>query len=233
MGLQVYSIQPNLLHNLAGDRPATLKTWQKNSLELTAEGTHFGFVYQGHPTLFRENGENYRLHPRMYFSLPGSGLIKGLNSSGIIIHCPQHKGMFTLGGAIEDRGRFAYIDGGTNSLLIPPLMLGDPCLNAMYFPPGIDQTFHTHPSDRICIIVKGECEIETEEAIRTLHGGDIFAIAANYPHKFRTHSEDLTIVIFHPDSDIGFTHSSNPMLERTIVDGNKASNIPQIQTKLD
>ena len=233
MGLQVYSIQPNLSQNLAGDRPATLKTWQKNALELVAQGTHFGYVYRGHPTLCRANGENYQLHPGMYFALPGNGLIKGADSSGIIINCPQHRGMFTIGGAIEERGRFAYINGGTNSLLIPPLMRGDPCLNAMYLPPGIDQTFHTHPSYRIGIVVAGECEIATQELVRTLHKGDIFAIAANHPHKFRTHSDSLTIVVFHPDSEIGFTHHSNPMLERTIVDGVKASNIPQIQTKLD
>ena len=123
MGLQVYSIQPDLVCNLVGDRPAILKTWQNNSLELTAEGTHFGFIYQGHPKLFRSNGENYRLHPLMYFSLPGGGLIEGRDSSGMVISCCQHQGMFTIGGAIEERGRFAYIDGGTNSLLIPPIML--------------------------------------------------------------------------------------------------------------
>lgn len=232
MSLQVYSIQPNLIQNIAGDCPATLKTWQGNSLELTPKSTHFGFVYRGHPTLFRANDE-YRLHPGMYFALPGSGLIEGLDSSGIIISCPQHQGMFTIGGAIETQGRFAYIDGGTNSLLIPPVMLGDPCLNALYFPSGIDQTFHTHPSYRIGIVVTGKCEIETQAAVRTLHRGDIFAIEANYLHKFRTHTNSLTMVIFHPDSDTGFTHHNNPMLEKTIVNGVKASNIPQIQTKLD
>ena len=233
MGLQIYSIQPNLSHNVAGEPPAIVKAWQNNCLELTAEKTHFGFVYQGHPQLLRANGENYRLHPGMYFSLPGGGLIEGLDSSGIVINCFQHRGMFTLGGAIESQGRFAYIDGGTNSLLIPPIMLGDPCLNAMYFPPHIDQTFHTHPSYRIGVVVRGECEIETGEIVRTLQPGEIFAIEADYVHKFRTHTNSLTMVVFHPDSDTGFTHQNNPMLEKTIVNGVKASNIPQIQTKLD
>ena len=233
MGLQVYSIKPDLCFDLSGDRYSSIKTWQNNSLKLTSEGTHFGFVYQGHPTIIRSNGEHYRLHPGMYFALPGGGLIEGLNSSGIIINCPQYQGMFTLGGAIEDRGRFAYIDGGTNSLLIPPLMLGDPCLNAMYFPPGTDQTFHTHPSYRIGLVVAGKCGIETQQETCTLQSGDIFAIAANHPHKFYTYSDSLTIVVFHPDSDVGFTHHQNPMLEKTIVNGVKASNIPQIQTRLD
>ena len=213
MGFKIYSIQPELSQRFE-DNSATLKTWQNNSLQLAPEETHFGFVYQGNPTLSKSNGESYHLHPGMYFCLPNSGKIGGLDSSGIIISCFQYQEMFSLGGAIEERGRFAYIDGGTNSLLIPPVMLGDPCLNALYFPSGIDQTMHTHPSDRIGIVVTGKCEIETQAGVRTLHPGDIFAIETNYVHKFRTHTDSLTIVVFHPDSDTGFTHHNNPMLEK-------------------
>lgn len=112
----------------------------------------------------------------------------------------------------------------------PPILLGDPCLNGMYFPPGINQTMHSHPSYRIGIIVKGSVEIETPEMTTHLESGNIFIIPANCLHKFQIHQQGLTAVMFHPDSDTGFTHQNNPMLKRTIVDGISAANLPHLQT---
>lgn len=234
MTLKLYSIQHNSVEDLSQDTfPAILRTWQGGSLELPTTGTHFGFIHQGHPLLFRRwRTEHYRLHPWMYFCLPNQGYIEGQNSSGMVITCLNYQGMFSLGGAIEPTGRFAYIDGGTNSLLIPPIKLGDPCLNAMYFPPGVNQTLHTHPSYRIGIVVAGAGDVETPQVVRSLEPGTIFLIPANSLHKFRTHHNSLTVVVFHPDSDTGFTHQDNPMLKRTIVDGMSAAELPQIQTKV-
>ena len=230
MTLKHYLLRHNLVEDLTQDQfPAILRTWQGSSLDLPATGTHFGFIYQGHPLLDRQCGkESYRLHPGMYFCLPNMGHIDGANSSGIIITCPQYGGMFSLGGAIEPTGRFTYIDGGTNSLLIPPVFLGDPCLNAMYFPPGIDQTMHTHPSYRIGIVVAGDGEIETPQTVKSLKPSTLFLISANCLHKFRTYENSLTVVVFHPDSDTGFTDRNNPMLKRTIVNGVSAAELPQI-----
>jgi hypothetical protein len=234
MTLKCYSLQPNLVLDLSQDQfPAILRTWQGNFLELSTNGTHFGFIQHGHPLLVRQSAqESYRLHPQMYFCLPNTGYIDGQNSSGMVITCPHYQGMFSIGGAIEPMGRFAYLDGGTNSLLIPPLTLGDPCLHAMYFPPGVDQTLHTHPSYRIGIIVAGEAEIETPEDVISVETGTLFLIHANSLHKFRTSDKHLTVVVFHPDSDTGFTHRDNPMLRRTMVGGVSATQLPQIQTKL-
>ncbi len=237
MNIKYYSIQNNdLIEDLSQDQfPAIVRIWKEQSLNLPAEGTHFGFIYQGHPVLHRQNSrekdkEYYRLHPGMYFCLPNKGKIEGENSSGIVITFINYNGIFNLGGSIEQTGRLAYIDGGANSVLIPPIILGDPCLNAMYFPPGIDQTLHTHPSYRIGIIVKGNVDIETPEAVVHLQPGSIFLIPANSLHKFRIHQTGLTAVMFHPDSNIGFTHQNNPMLNRTMINGVSAAKISQIQT---
>lgn len=239
MTLKLYSLQELVFEDLSQDRvPALLRTWQGNSLQLSAPSTHVGFVYQGQPLLNRLAGngsdgaqQSYGLQGGMYFCLPEAGTIGDENSAGIVITCPNYCGMFSLGGPIEPTGRLAYINGGTSSLLIPPVMLGDPCLNAMYFPPGTDQTLHTHPSYRIGIVAAGEGEIETPETVARVSAGTIFLIPANHLHKFRTGKAPLTLAVFHPDSDAGFTHRDNPMLRRTVVDGISAADLPQIQTK--
>jgi len=232
MTLKVYPLQPDLIHQFEPGNAWTLKAWCNNTQSLSA-ATHFGYVYQGHPTIYRNSGaESYRLHPGMYFCLPEAGRLDGLNSSGIIITCSGYRGMFNIGGAIESQGRFAYIDGGTNSLLIPPIGLGDPCLNAMYLPPDVDQTWHTHPSDRLGIVVKGSGTVKTNQKCDDLIPGSVFAIQADCLHKFCTYSKELVLVVFHPDSDAGFTDQDNLMLRRTVVDGVSAVNLPQIHTKI-
>lgn len=138
-----------------------------------------------------------------------------------------------MGGPVEPLGRFAYIDGGTNSLLIPPASQGDPCLNALYLPPHCDQTMHTHPSYRIGVVLDGSGEGKTPDRAVQLHPGMIFLIPPHSLHKFHTHENSLTFVVFHPDSDTGFTHRNNPMLNRTLVAGVSAAKIPKIQTSLD
>lgn len=235
MSLQIYPLQPNFIKELSQNAfSASLSIWQGNSLQLPAAGTHFGFVYQGQPLLSRQNGEaSYSLRRGMYFCLPEAGGVGGEHSAGMVITRPDCHGMFQLGGPLEAAGRFAYIDGGTNSLLIPPVTLGDPCLNAIYFPPGVDQTLHTHPSDRIGMVVSGSGMLETSKTPVSLKPGNVFLIPANLAHKFITGDDSLTMVVFHPDSDAGFTHRDNPMLKRTVVNGTSAADLPQIQTTVE
>ena len=47
---------------------------------------------------------------------------------------------FQVGGPIEAMGRLRYIDGCTDSLLIPPWRRGEACLNHLHIPPGVEQT---------------------------------------------------------------------------------------------
>jgi mannose-6-phosphate isomerase-like protein (cupin superfamily) len=234
MTLKTYSLQQNIFEDFSQSAfPATLKTWQNDIVELPDIGTHFGYIYQGFSDLSRQNDVGtYCLHSGMYFCLPGKGIICGENSSGLVVTRLGYRGMFNLGGPIEEQGRFAYIDGGTSSLLIPPVMLGDPCLNAMYFPPHIDQTWHTHLSDRIGIVVAGIGKLETPQMVINMQPNTIFQIPANQLHKFQTDENSLTLVVFHPDSDAGFTHRNHPMLQRTMVDGLSAAELPQIQTRV-
>lgn len=229
--MELYSIHQPFYQVL--DPSLIVQTWRGDRLQLAENCTHWGFVYQGNPPLYRQqHQQTFTLYPQMYFCLPGGGYVGGENSCGLVISCLRVKGMFSLGGPVESKGRFAYIDGGTNSLLIPPSCLGDPCLNALYFPPSRDQTMHTHPSYRIGIVLEGQGEGETPYTTLKLQPGMIFKIAPNSLHKFRTRESGISFVVFHPDSDIGFTHRKNPMLNRTIVAGVSAANIPEIQTSL-
>jgi mannose-6-phosphate isomerase-like protein (cupin superfamily) len=213
--------------------PVSVRFWQGHALALAANATHIGFVYQGCSHLYRQQGQQtYLLHPGMYFCLPGAGEVSGQGTGGIVISCPDFWGLFSVGGPIETSGRFAYIDGGTSSLLIPPVSLGDPCLNALYFPPKCSQTLHTHPSYRIGLILEGAGACETPTEVTALQPGKMFLIAPEQPHKFCTTTQSLTLIVFHPDSDAGFNHQNNPMLNRTFIEGVSATQIPKIHTPM-
>jgi len=159
-----------------------------------------------------------------------------------VISREQYRGLPMFVGPIEQEGRLKYIDGCTDSLLIPPVKLGDPCLNLLYFPPGIDQTTHTHPSDRIGLILSGhgrchawdldETTGEYVEKLIDLTPGMLFTIHTNGKHKFSTpYGESMRVLAYHPDSDFGPEDENHPMLNRTIVDGVSAKHIDAIRTE--
>ncbi len=232
MMLKTYPLQQNTIDLSQDSFPAIVSIWQGNSIEFPAGGTTFGYIYQGTSLLFRQtDGESYPVHSGMYFCLPGGGKLEG-DSSGIAIAFLNYQGIFSLGGPIEPTGRLAYINGGTNSLLIAPVRGGDPCLNVLYFPSGIDQTLHSHPSYRIGMVVMGRGKLDNLQTVLALEPGTIFQIPADSLHKFQTIESNLIVVVFHPDSDTGLAHWDNPMLKRTIVNGVSASELPHIQTKL-
>jgi mannose-6-phosphate isomerase-like protein (cupin superfamily) len=223
---------------LSPEFPAVLSSWEKylflhDNQAIGKTDTHYIYVHEGDAVLFY--GKNFYPMPMgTYACVPGNAYIA--SGRGIVITKQDYKGMFSIGGPAEHEGRLKYIDGCTDSLLIPPVMLGDPCLNLLYFPPNIDQTMHTHPSDRIGIIMsgKGKCVAindDGEESIDLVRGM-LFCIHANGKHKFQTpYGEHLRVLAFHPDSDYGPTHQFHPMLNRTMVEGVSASLLPEIQTK--
>ncbi len=234
MTLTHYSLQQAISDDLSQDVfPARVSTWHERALDLPDSGTHFGFVAQGRASLWRqEYSTEYGLVAGMYFCLPRGGYLDGTQSTGIVITCLNYRGMFSLGGPIESRGRLAYIDGGMSTVLIPPMQRGEPCLNAMYFPSGVEQTLHSHPSYRVGLAIAGTCEIITPTTIIDIEPNTVFVIPAHSLHRFRTYDQNLTIVVFHPSSSIGLTHQQNPMLEQTIVDGVSAAQRPDIQTRM-
>lgn len=172
---------------------------------------------------------SFRLKPGMYFSVTGQGSF--LSSGGIAIERIGFRGFNLVGGPIEKKGRLAYIDGCTDSLLIGPPVIGDPCFNLLHFPRNINQTMHTHPSLRCGITVSGRGVARFPDGEVPLHPGSCWFLETGGRHAFYTTDSELLVTAWHPDTDTGPSHHNHPMLNKTIVDGVSAKDIPSIQTK--
>lgn len=228
-------ISYNLIHGtlaeMSADKfPSRLCTWNEGVLNLQANSTHFGYVWKGKTILNSPTSGVFTLKSGMYFSLPGSGTLLG-DGQGIVITRLGYQGVFSIGGPVEANGRLRYIDGSSDNLLIPPVLKGDPCLNALYFPPGIKQTMHLHDSIRVGMIVSGQGECITPNEIISLEPGQVFVIPTNSLHSFQTTDKLMVCIAYHPDSNYGPTHENHPMILKTIVNGKSASLIPEIQTR--
>lgn len=208
--------------------PTRLHAWTEPSQFDTSGSTYYGYVYEGTATVI--SGDNaYQLSSRQFFCFHDSVSIIG--GKGIVIERVGYRGMNSLGGPVEDWGRLKYIDGCTDSLLVAPVKMGDPCLNALFFPENIDQTAHTHPSMRVGMVIEGEGSCVTPEAEYDLVPGKIFIIHPEGTHRFRTRAgAKLTVIAYHPDSDFGPQDEDHPMINRTIVDGVSAAKIAEIRT---
>ena len=225
-----YPLTHGLLADLSADEfPTQLWGWNQGILNLPDIGTHFGFVYQGEPVLMTPTSGVFVLKPGMYFSLPGSARLLGAGS-GIAITRLGYEGVFSIGGPLEKTGKLLYIDGAMDSLLIPPPMLGDPCLNGLYFPAGISQTQHTHPSMRVGMVVSGRGECVTPDEVIPLTPGVVFVIPALSLHSFRTTDSPMVVCAYHPDSNCGPTHEAHPMILKTMINGVSATHLKEIRT---
>jgi len=131
------------------------------------------------------------------------------------------KGQNNISGPIEQSGRLCYIDGCSDSLLIYPPRLGDPSLNVLFFPAGIDQTFHIHPSIRLGVVASGSgyscVKVDGKEKEIPLVAGDMFCIEEREIHRFRTEDQPMTVIPYHPDGDWGPTDHNHTMLNRTYI----------------
>lgn len=211
---------------IASDSP----TW--DMLRGFAPGAVFGYVLEGHNATLRHRGRPHSLEPGSYFVV-GAGGAELTNPGGriLLVHKPGADFPFQIGGPIERTGRLRYIDGCTDSLLIPPWRLGEPCLNLLHLPAGIEQTMHTHPSDRVGVVVRGRGQCVTPDGFTELAPGVLWRIPADALHRFRTEQNELLIVAWHPDSDYGPTHDDHPMIRRTLVGGVSAVEIESIRTR--
>lgn len=194
-----------------------------------SQGTLFGLNTGPDYLKIMSVGVNYAVAPMMYFSISGTPSIE--KGSFWYVYTENYRCMNSTGGPLELSGRLNYIDGCTDSLLVSPVIKGDPCLNALYFPPGIEQTFHTHPSCRIGYVVSGHGICDEGDKTTDLIPGMAFIIEKNGLHRFRTEESALTVVAFHPDSDFGPEHHFHPMINKTIVNGKSASSLEEIRTK--
>lgn len=188
-------------------------------IELERDATHFCYVLNGDCTA-EEHNRSIPLATNTFFSIAGSATIHGSGQCLILTHF-GYKGITQYGGEVEEWGRLKYIDGCTDTLLIPPLKRGAPCLNALYFPPGIQQTQHSHPSIRCGVVIAGRGVCKTPFADYPLETGSIFFLPPETHHSFHTEGGNgsarsaLTVLAFHPDSDFGPTDTDHPMINRT------------------
>jgi quercetin dioxygenase-like cupin family protein len=114
-------------------------------------------------------------------------------------------------------GDLSYIDGCSNSGIIPPPRNGDPCVNYLFFPKGTVQTWHTHPSARIGFVIAGSGTAHLPTGNVPLVAGSCFYLDRHTNHYFSTTDSEMALLTFHPDSDSGPTDEFNPMKSRTYV----------------
>lgn len=227
--------------------------------EASPSCSYYGYIYQGKGVLDSKGFTSKNIANGDYFSVKGQ--FKLLKDSAddlkvVIVEVLHEKGVYPktnffaqnlVGGPVEVKGRLKYIDGCTDSLLINPIKMGDPCLNHLHFPSNISQTPHTHPSHRIGIVARGKGECVTPFGNLPLIKGMIFVIkewdgktykegldGKEYEegtHCFFTKEQGMDVIAFHPDSDFGATDINHPMINRTIVKGVSANTLESIRTK--
>lgn len=185
------------------------------------------------------HGRVFQVHEGEYFSAPYSAgcVVESLydgetRGTGLVAVRQGYKSLFNVGGPVEPYGRLKYIDGCSDTLLIGPPLKGDPCLNYLRFPPGINQTAHTHPTIRAGVILSGRGVCKTAHGDKDLVPGSVFILYPDAIHAFSTEgTEGMGLSVFHPDTDTGPSHEDHPMLNRTIVDGTSARELDGIRTK--
>jgi mannose-6-phosphate isomerase-like protein (cupin superfamily) len=202
-------------------------------LEQFFGGAVFGFVLDGENAILTHRGRPHSIGPGYYFVVNAGAEAHLLTPGGRVLLIHQHGAdfPFMVGGPIETRGRLKYIDGCTDSLIIPPWRRGEACMNHLHIPAGTEQTMHTHPSDRIGVIVRGSGQCVTPQGIIELKPGMLWRIPPHGLHRFRTERDSLDVVAWHPDSDTGPTDDDHPMLNRSLVNGVSAAEIDAIRTR--
>jgi quercetin dioxygenase-like cupin family protein len=198
------------------------------------DATHFGYVYSGQVSLLHA-GHAWHIHAGHYFCVPGSFELVEADGAGVVMRRDGWRGLFSIGGPVERKGRLRYIDRCSDTTVIQPVRRGDPCLNLLYFPPGVVQTAHTHPSDRLGVVLSGAgtCIARNGGVDRRfdLIPGMVFCIPAEGRHHFATdQGDEMRVIAWHPDSDCGPTDDDHAMINRTIVDGVSARELRSIRT---
>ena len=182
----------------------------------TTLSTTYGYVQSGSVVLESAGNTWGPIPAGHYFSAVGEFAVSGEGSVALFERV-GHRGWFSLGGPIESRGRLSYIDGCSDSLLIYPPRLGDPCMNILWFPHNVRQTMHLHPSIRLAIVVSGTGRAITPDGELPLRAGSVFRLTEMSQHCFYTDDEPMGIITYHPDTDWGPTDANNPMLNRTLM----------------
>jgi hypothetical protein len=124
------------------EHPYKVQAWGEQSKTKNTvfdEGivTVFGYVYKGETTVVRKSSTSLPvvLSSGMCFCCPDRCEIKG--GSGLLIivprSCTKSRCLFTFSGPLQEDskgelvGSLPYIDGCTDTILIHPQIMGDPC----------------------------------------------------------------------------------------------------------
>lgn len=229
----IQDLQHGMMANFTTtSHPSVVYGFKNEPLMFGNVGTAYGYVERGVADI-KAGCREYCVEEGHYFSLVTDGIfsVQG-DCEGFVVNRLWFEGFNNIGGPIEKQGRLKYIDGCSDSLLIGPPVKGDPCLNLLHFPKGINQTIHTHPTIRAGLIHQGSGICHTDEGPMELREGRMFILYPDAPHAFSTLETDgMTLTVFHPDTDTGPWHDDHPMLNRTIVDGVSAREIDEIRTK--
>ena len=204
-----------------------VRAWNRQSIDLENDASHMGVVFDGLAKLTTSEG-SFDLTAGMFFHIPTEAEVRG-TASGQLISQFGFRGLFQIGGPVEQEGRLKYIDGCSDTLLISPSVRGESCLNLLFLPAGTQQTAHTHPSFRTGLILSGHGICRTMDGDHSLAPGMAFVIPAGVLHSFHTSDESLRVIAFHPDSDFGPCHDDHPMVNRTIVNGISAAQLTHEQ----
>lgn len=224
---QIATVEGEALIEGGTNREATVShishSWRETREGSGAFGVMFrpGKLVWGHTT--------WSLQPMQYFAVPTP--IALYSNAALLIILRDYRPLISFGGPTEQQGRLRYIDGCTDTLLIGPPVVGDPCLNLLHFPPHVEQTMHVHPSLRCGMTLAGHGVAEHPEGTEELRPGDVWFLPTGGKHRFCTKNSELLVTAWHPDSDTGPAHDDHPMLNRTMVNGVSAKDLPTIRTR--
>ncbi len=179
---------------------------------LAHEVAYWVLVTEGRLSATLDTG-HFVLPAEHYLATPGSGRVQG--GRGLLIARRGYRNIRQLGGPLEATGRLRYVDGCSDTLLVCPPRLGEPCLNHLHIPPYTNQSEHAHPSLRIGVIARGTGVCHTTLGDVPLREGLGWLIPADLRHSFSTQQRALDVFAWHPDSDFGPRDEDHPMLNRT------------------
>lgn len=195
-----HTMYPSKLEKITGNRTFTVPDFS----------TVYGVVINGKAT----TGDGKKqLDELEYFCLT-SGTIE-VDGTAVFFTRHGFRGQTTFGGPIEESGRLCYIDNCSDTILVYPPRYGDPSISLLSFPKGITQRFHTHPSIRLGVIIRGRGISETVDESVPLIPGTAFCVSEREIHRFVTAASGLDAVSFHPDGDWGPTDENHTLLNRT------------------
>jgi len=212
-----------------GTHPTIVNAWTGGYLALPEDASHYIMVYSGR-AFIGHRGEMKAVEEGCYGVFPGRAELTG-EGVALVVSCSGYRALAMQGGPVEDTGRLRYIDRCTNTVLLPPPVRGEPCLNFLHLGAGVTQTPHTHPTIRIGIVLKGNGACGTAHGTLPMTVGSLFVIPPETLHSFQASNESMKIIIFHPDSVDGPSHASNTMLNNTFIDGTTAQGASHLRTQ--